>query len=74
MVSLIAVMVLLFAGLAIGVFIGGERRKFERERLARWSWNLWHWEQELLNTAHVDGCPSCELLRRRSDLQRRPPV
>lgn len=71
-VSLIAVMVLLMAGLAIGFLIGGERRGFERERLARWSWNLWYWEQELLNTAEVQGCPSCELLRRRHELQRRP--
>jgi len=71
--GLIAVMVLLLAGLAIGVVIGGERRGFERERLARWGWKLWHWEQELLNTAEVEGCPSCELLRRRRDLQRPPP-
>ena len=60
-------------GIVAGMVIHGERRACERQRLAAWHWRNWHWEQELLSTAQIRGCPSCELLRRRNELQTSPP-
>jgi len=56
----------------IGVAIGGERNVRERRRLSASRWQLWQWEQELFAAVEVDGCPTCELLRRRAELHRTP--
>jgi hypothetical protein len=63
---------LFLLAMGIGVLLAGEQGRVRRLRLAKRSWELYRWEQELLNVAELDGCPSCRLLRRRSDLQRRP--
>jgi hypothetical protein len=63
---------LFLLAMGIGVLLAGEQGRVRRLRLAKRSWELYRWEQELLNVAELDGCPSCRLLRSRSDLQRRP--
>ena len=68
----VGVLALILVCIAIGVFLGSERRVSERQRLEARRWNLWHREQELLNAAELRGCPSCQLLRRRDELQRPP--
>jgi hypothetical protein len=57
----------------IGMLIAGEQQRIQRLRLAKRGWELYNWEQELINLAELDGCPSCRLLRRRAELQHRPP-
>ncbi|GAY09346.1 hypothetical protein [Pseudonocardia sp. N23] len=44
-----------------------------RAQQTRKHWDLYRWEQELLNAAEVRGCPSCRLLRRRAELHADPP-
>jgi hypothetical protein len=56
----------------IGMVLAGERDHRERLRLDALRWRLWNWEQEIISAAECRGCPSCELLRRRADLQRGP--
>jgi hypothetical protein len=56
----------------IGMLVACQQQRIQRLRLAKRSWELYRWEQELLNVAELDGCPSCQLLRRRADLQHRP--
>ena len=72
--ALITTGLLLLCGLAValGMVIAGERRQRERQRLSRRSWELYRWEQELLNVAELHGCPSCVLLRRRAELHGHP--
>ncbi|AEA22628.1 hypothetical protein ACFQ34_15430 [Pseudonocardia benzenivorans] len=57
----------------IGRMIAKEEVEAQRERQARKQWDLYRWEQELINTAELRGCPSCSLLRRRADLQGHAP-
>jgi len=64
--------VLFLLAVGIGILIAGEQQRIQRLRLAKLSWELFRWEQELLNIAELDGCPSCRLLRRRADLLRHP--
>jgi len=63
---------LFLLAVGIGILIAGEQQRINRLRSAKRSWELFRWEQELLNIAELDGCPSCRLLRRRAELQRRP--
>jgi hypothetical protein len=65
--------ILLFLlAIGIGVLIAEGSQRTQRLRLAKRSWEMYRWEQELLNVAELDGCPSCRLLRRRAELQYRP--
>jgi hypothetical protein len=72
--ALITVGLLLLCTLtvAIGMLIAGEQGHVERQRLSRRSWELYLWEQELINIAELQDCPSCQLLRRRAELHRHP--
>lgn len=71
-VVITGVIVLIGLAVAVGAVIGGERNARERRRLAATRWQLWQWEQELFAAVESDGCPSCVLLRRRTDLARDP--
>lgn len=66
----IGLALLVALAVSAGVLIAGERHHRERVRLDARRWELWRWEQELINAAEFRGCPSCELLRRRSELER----
>jgi hypothetical protein len=65
-------LLLLLLAVGLGMLIAGKQQRVQQLRLAKRSWELFRWEQELLNVAELDGCPSCQLLRRRADLQHRP--
>ena len=69
----IAVIVLMALSVFVGRVIAGERVEEKRKRLAAKGWDLWLWEQELINVAELRGCPSCTLLRRRAELHRHAP-
>lgn len=69
----IALVVLMTLSVAVGLVIAGERVEEKHKRLAVKHWDLWLWEQELINSAELLGCPSCRLLRRRADLHRQAP-
>lgn len=69
----IALVGLVMLSVFIGRAIAGERVEEKSKRLAVKHWNLWLWEQELINVAELRGCPSCALLRRRAELQRPAP-
>lgn len=71
-VIVIGVLLLFGVAVSIGVLLAGERNHRVRARLDARRSDLWLWEQELLNVAEYRGCPSCQLLRRRADLQRSP--
>ncbi|HWM57095.1 MAG TPA: hypothetical protein VNO83_04615 [Pseudonocardia sp.] len=72
--TLITLGLMLLCALAVvlGMLIAGERQHRERERLSSRSWELYLWEQELMNIAELQDCPSCQLLRRRAELHRHP--
>jgi hypothetical protein len=63
---------LLLLSTGVGMLIASQQQRIRRLRLAKRSWELYRWEQDLLNLAELDGCPGCRLLRRRADLQHRP--
>ncbi|NMI01590.1 hypothetical protein [Pseudonocardia acidicola] len=69
----LGLVVLVVLSVGLGKILAGERIEGQRKRLAAKQWDLWLWEQELLNIAEFRGCPSCQLLRRRADLQRSAP-
>ena len=71
---LIGIGLALLVGIAItlGMVIAGERMNRERSRIDAQRWELYFWEQEIVNTAELRGCRSCQLLRRRAELQRSP--
>jgi hypothetical protein len=68
----LGLMVLVGLAAGTGVLLAGERHHRARVRLDSQRWVLWRWEQELISAADCRGCPSCELLRRRAELQRSP--
>jgi len=68
----LGLLTLLGFAVAIGMLIAGERLHRERNRLNSRRWQLYLWEQEIVNLAELRGCRSCQLLRRRADLQRPP--
>ena len=68
----IGLILLVGVSVAAGMVLAGERHHRRRTRLDSRRWELWRWEQELLNVAEYRGCTSCQLLRRRADLQRSP--
>jgi hypothetical protein len=68
----LGLIVLVGLSTAAGMVTAGERLHRQRLRLDSLSWQLWHWEQELLNAADYRDCPSCRLLRHRAELQRSP--
>ncbi|MGB9376065.1 MAG: hypothetical protein WCB04_00970 [Mycobacteriales bacterium] len=71
-VTAIAIVILILICITAGVILAGQRSERDTARLAAQRWNLWIWEQELINAADVHGCPSCQLLRRREELHRPP--
>jgi hypothetical protein len=68
----LGLIILLGLAVAAGMIIAGERLHRERQRLDARRWELYFWEQEIVNTAELRGCRSCQLLRHRADLQRPP--
>jgi hypothetical protein len=71
-VVVLGCVVLFLLAVGAAVLIVGAHQRVRRLRLAKRHWELYRWEQELLNVAELDGCPSCRLLRRRAELQHRP--
>jgi len=63
---------ILLIGLSVGagMVLRRERDRHIGLRLDARRRALWLWEQELLSAAAARSCPSCDLLRRRVDLQR----
>jgi hypothetical protein len=68
----IGLVVLVGLSVAVGMVLAAERLHRQREQLNSRRWALWSWEQELLNLAELRGCRSCQLLRRRAELQHPP--
>ena len=56
--------------IGIGMVLADQLTRVRGLRLDARRRELWTWEQELLAAAHVRGCPACELLRHRNELQR----
>lgn len=71
--AVVAVSMLILSAFALGLMIGGQRHVYERQRLAAREWKNYYREQEILTAAEYPGCPSCRLLRRRSELIHPPP-
>jgi hypothetical protein len=68
----VGLLILVVISVTAGMLLAGERLHRQREQLESRRWELWRWEQELVNTAELRGCRACQLLRRRADLQRSP--
>lgn len=68
----LGLLILLGASSIVGVLLAHSHQRVQRLRISKRSWELYQWEQELLNTAELNGCPSYRLMRRRSELQYRP--
>ncbi len=71
-VIVFGVFLLFVLAVGVGVLVAGGHLRIRQIRLAKRRWELYRWEQELLNVAELDGCASCRLLRRRAELQYRP--
>jgi hypothetical protein len=65
-----ALLLVAMISVGVGMVVEDQRARLRGLRLDARRRELWTWEQELLAAAHVRGCPACELLRRRSELQR----
>lgn len=65
----IGLVILIGVSITAGVVLAGERLRIAVLKHDARHRRLWRWEQELLTAASVRGCPSCALLRARTDLQ-----
>ncbi|MCW0216334.1 MAG: hypothetical protein OJJ54_23540 [Pseudonocardia sp.] len=54
---------------AVGIAVAKEGSAKEREFLRGKDWDLWIRENQIITAAAVTGCPCCELLRNRAELQ-----